>query len=141
MSAPIETSRPNVKTIELVDTAPAGGSPASLTGWGLTIGGNTGSSPTALQYVDFKIVSQTDCNQRYKDLYGDQIVVTARQICTEHESASGCNGDSGGPLVAGGKLAGIVSWGIRNCPSDTTKTPAAYADVANQVAWLRGNIV
>jgi trypsin len=131
----------NVKTIELVDTAPANGAAASLTGWGYTVGGDTSTSPTVLQYVDFKIVSATECNRRYQELYGGQITVTERMICSEHQAASGCNGDSGGPLVSGGKLAGIVSWGIRNCPSDTTKTPAAYADVANQRAWLISKIV
>ncbi|MFD9203806.1 trypsin-like serine protease, partial [Streptomyces anthocyanicus] len=28
---------------------------------------------------------------------------------------SPCNGDSGGPLVVGGKIAGIVSWGVAGC--------------------------
>ena len=34
---------------------------------------------------------------------------------TDEGTTSPCNGDSGGPLVAGGKIVGIVSWGVAGC--------------------------
>jgi trypsin len=41
-----------------------------------------------------------------------------------------CQGDSGGPLVVGGKLVGIVSWGIGCAEAD-------YPGVNSNVATLK----
>jgi len=120
-----------VKFIALATSSPANGASAQLTGWGKTAGSSS-TLPTALQYAEFSIVSQSNCNS----LWGDVNTVTPRMICASNSKASGCNGDSGGPLVSGGQLVGIVSWGANGCPADTTKRPTVYADVANQRTWL-----
>jgi trypsin len=129
------TTGNGVSTIPLATVSPADGAAAQLTGWGKT-SGSTSALPTALQYADFTIVSQSRCNGKWSDVN----TVTPRMICAENKAASGCNGDSGGPLVSGGKLVGIVSWGANGCPPDTTVRPTVYADVANQNAWLSRNI-
>ncbi|MGW7386957.1 FG-GAP-like repeat-containing protein [Streptomyces sp. NPDC054794] len=47
--------------------------------------------------------------------------VAGRMVCvgTQRGSDTGttavCNGDFGGPLVVGGRLAGVVSWGVPDC--------------------------
>ncbi|CAG2171274.1 unnamed protein product [Oppiella nova] len=125
-----------VSTIDLVQTAPAHNSPAHLTGWGKT-SGSTNTLPEKLQYTPMNIVSQVECNKIWQPA-GQ--TVTARMICAANAKASGCNGDSGGPLVVGGQLVGIVSWVYRGCPANTVQWPTAYADVANQYAWLSSRI-
>ncbi|CAG2115997.1 unnamed protein product [Medioppia subpectinata] len=132
LGADIKTSAGRVETIELVDSEPADGVDAELTGWGDVVGG-TDSGPDALQYQVFQIVSSAECKRIYAP-YG--VEVTEMNICTKHKSSTGCNGDSGGPLIVGGKLAGIVSWGVDGCPSDTTQYPAAYANVYTGKQWL-----
>ncbi|XP_054152948.1 trypsin alpha-3-like [Oppia nitens] len=138
LNQPIQTTD-KIKTIELVDSEPTDGLEAHLTGWGNTIGGSS-SAPVGLQFAIFQILRPGSCQARYEESYPGQIEVSANMICAENPAASGCNGDSGGPLVVNGKLAGIVSWGIRNCPADTTKTPTAYANVAAGRTWLLSKI-
>ncbi|CAG2175685.1 unnamed protein product [Oppiella nova] len=136
----IQTSA-TIKTIELIDASPAVGSKAQLTGWGQTIGTDSNSSPTKLQYAEFTTITREECQRRADNTIKNAPTVTTQMICGENKSASGCYGDSGGPFVIGGKLAGIVSWGTPNCPADTTVGPTVYSDVGNLRTWLLSNIV
>jgi hypothetical protein len=74
----------NVGTLELAQTEPKTGDKADLTGWGATSYG--GALPVPLQYVQFEILSQAECNTQY----AGQIEVTPRMICTRNPTASVC---------------------------------------------------
>ena len=77
------------------------------------------------------ITSRAECNSAYADYDG----ITENMICAAVPGGGkvSCRGDSGGPLVVGGKLAGIVSWGI-GCAD------ARYPGVYSNIATLRSFI-
>jgi trypsin len=104
----------DAQPIPLATARPAHGTPATLSGWGLTAGG--GPQPRTLQDATLNIMSATACGAKWQDVNP----ITARMVCAQNTVASSCNGDSGGPLVANGQLVGIVSWGASGCPRNTT---------------------
>ena len=114
---------PGVQPISLTSTEPAAGSLAVVSGWGILSPG--GSLPSQLQAVEVYITSRAVCNSAYA-AYGG---ITVNMICAAVPGGGkdACNGDSGGPLVVGGKLVGIVSWGLSCALADY---PGVYSNVA-----------
>jgi secreted trypsin-like serine protease len=103
-----------VQTIEMVtspqdDALFSPGTPATVTGWGDTSEGGSGS--LRLMQVTVPIVSDEEC----VNAYGDDIDGTMICAGLDEGGKDSCQGDSGGPLVvadgASWRLTGIVSWG------------------------------
>ena len=123
------TYRPGVQPISLTSTEPAAGSLAVVSGWGILSPG--GSLPSQLQAVEVYITSRAVCNSAYA-AYGG---ITVNMICAAVPGGGkdACNGDSGGPLVVGGKLVGIVSWGLSCALADY---PGVYSNVATLKSFV-----
>ena len=118
-----------VQPISLTSTEPAAGSLAVVSGWGILSPG--GSLPSQLQAVEVYITSRAVCNSAYA-AYGG---ITVNMICAAVPGGGkdACNGDSGGPLVVGGKLVGIVSWGLSCALADY---PGVYSNVATLKSFV-----
>ncbi|KAH8336750.1 hypothetical protein KR059_002301, partial [Drosophila kikkawai] len=124
----------SVKAISLATYNPANGAAATVSGWGTQSSGSS-SIPSQLQYVNLKIVSQSQCASSTYG-YGSQIRST--MICAYSSGKDSCQGDSGGPLVSGGVLVGVVSWGY-GCAY--ANYPGVYADVAVLRSWVNFLVV
>ncbi|WP_327435212.1 trypsin-like serine protease [Streptomyces sp. NBC_01236] len=105
-----------IRMVDSGDTASyASGTKATLYGWGRTSSTSQDISQT-LRTATLPIVSDSTCSSVY-----DTGFVAGRMVCAGTQSGSdtgtsaACNGDSGGPLVVGGRLAGVVSWGVKDC--------------------------
>ncbi|MEU8673362.1 trypsin-like serine protease [Streptomyces sp. NPDC048560] len=93
----------------------APGTQAKVYGWGRTSSTNN-EIATTLRTATLPIVSDTTCANSYGgDFKSGHMVCAGKTGATDAETTGACNGDSGGPLVVGGKLVGIVSWGITDC--------------------------
>ncbi|XP_022224743.2 trypsin alpha [Drosophila obscura] len=119
----------NIKAIALASYNPANGASAAVSGWGTQSSGSS-SIPTTLQYVNVKIVSQSQCAS---STYGYGSEIRSTMICAAASGKDACQGDSGGPLVSGGVLVGVVSWGY-GCAY--ANYPGVYADVAVLRSWV-----
>lgn len=111
---------------------PPGGSPATVSGWGVTKQYNPDPS-WLLRTLTVPLHDWKSCRKNWRD---PGIVST--MICAGNSGSlarqSVCNGDSGGPLVFGGQQIGIVSFGGQYCRSNPysvfTRT-ASYTDYIN----------
>jgi trypsin len=80
-------------------------------GFGVT-NENTQQTSNKLMEVTVKVVSDSECRQKY----GNEVIAST-MICAASPSKDSCQGDSGGPLILKGSSAatdiqvGIVSWG------------------------------
>ncbi|WP_328905898.1 trypsin-like serine protease [Streptomyces sp. NBC_00234] len=93
----------------------AAGTQAKVYGWGRTSSTDNGIS-TTLRSATLPLVSDSTCANSYGSWFkAGHMVCAGKTGATDAETTGACNGDSGGPLVAGGKLVGIVSWGITDC--------------------------
>jgi secreted trypsin-like serine protease len=130
-----------VQTIEMV-TSPqdnalfSPGTPSTVTGWGATSEGGSGSN--RLMQVTVPIVSDQECANSYGNSFD-----AATMICAGLRGGGkdSCQGDSGGPLVvadgARWRLAGIVSWG-RGCAQPNYY--GVYSEVGVLSNWVRSVI-
>ncbi|XP_039256412.1 trypsin-like [Styela clava] len=108
-------------------TSPAIGSPCKVSGWGTTkADGDT--SPNLLE-VTVYVVSNEDCSNKYSRYGG----VTSGMMCLADSGKDACQGDSGGPAFCGGRLEGIVSWGVGCADS---RYPGVYTRVSKYVDWI-----
>ncbi|MCA9571388.1 MAG: serine protease, partial [Myxococcales bacterium] len=94
----LSTSTGSLTTVPLANDAAddgisAAGQMATVSGWGAL--SESGSSPTALQYVEVPLLTNSSCNVSYN---GD---ITARMVCAGYAQGGqdSCQGDSGGPMV------------------------------------------
>lgn len=109
----------------------AAGTQAKVYGWGRTSSTESGISET-LRTATLPIVSDTACASSYGSWFkAGHMVCAGKTAETDAETTASCNGDSGGPLVAGGKLVGIVSWGIENCVGEGAYS--VFTKVSNYV--------
>ena len=133
-SVPFQVSVPfafglGVQPIALTSVEPPAGALAVVTGWGTLTPG--GSLPLQLQAVEVNITSRAACNSAYAQYGG----ITVNMICAgvPEGGKDACQGDSGGPLVVGGKLVGIVSWGLSCALADY---PGVYSNVASLIDFI-----
>ncbi len=92
------------------------GTQAQLYGWGRTSSTNNDTSPT-LQTATMPIDADSACQGYYGSDFvaGHMLCVGTPASGADAGTVSACNGDSGGPLVVGGRLVGVVSWGVQDC--------------------------
>ncbi|WP_308315429.1 trypsin-like serine protease [Streptomyces sp. ISL-100] len=113
------------------------GTTATVYGWGRTTSTNNDISPT-LKKASLPINSDATCADW--QLGGE--FIPKHMVCAGNPASgqddgttTACNGDSGGPLVVGGKIVGVVSWGIQDCVEK-----GAYS-VYSKVSWYAGSVV
>lgn len=98
------------------------GNTATVYGWGLTSGADGADLSATLRKVDLPVVADSTCNSAMRTVLGGDYFVEGSMFCagtpatgTDEGTKSPCNGDSGGPVIVGGKVVGIVSWGVAGC--------------------------
>ncbi|MZF89346.1 trypsin-like serine protease [Streptomyces sp. SID5643] len=98
------------------DTASyAAGTQAKLYGWGRTTSTGQDLSPT-LRTATLTLRSDSTCSGVYDTAFAPgRMVCAGTQSGTDTGTTAACNGDSGGPLIVGGRIAGVVSWGTKDC--------------------------
>lgn len=99
------------------DTASyASGTSAKVYGWGRTSSTSDDISPT-LKTATLPVQSDTTCARAYGTDFVKGHMVCAGKPATGSDTGTttACNGDSGGPLVVGGRIVGVVSWGVTDC--------------------------
>ncbi|KUO12239.1 trypsin-like serine protease [Streptomyces sp. DSM 15324] len=89
---------------------------AQVFGWGRTSSTSQDISDT-LKTATLPIQSDATCSGEYGGDFIAQHMVCAGEPATGSDTGTtaACNGDSGGPLVVGGKVVGVVSWGVKDC--------------------------
>ncbi|WP_240528747.1 trypsin-like serine protease [Streptomyces humi] len=114
---------------------------AKVYGWGRTSSTSDDISET-LKTATLPVQSDTTCTGGYGSDYVKGHMVCAGKAATGSDTGttSACNGDSGGPLVVGGRIVGVVSWGVEDCVAKgaysvfskvSTYVGAAYAQTAD----------
>ncbi|MFF0831576.1 MULTISPECIES: trypsin-like serine protease [unclassified Streptomyces] len=98
------------------DTASyASGTAARVYGWGRTSSTGQDLSQT-LRTTTLTLRSDSTCAGVYDTAYvAGHMVCAGTQSGGDTGTSATCNGDSGGPLVVGGRIAGVVSWGVKDC--------------------------
>ncbi|MET9801186.1 trypsin-like serine protease [Streptomyces sp. NPDC006368] len=107
------------------------GKPGTVYGWGRTSSQNEDIAPT-LRKATVPVRPDSACSS-----YFGAEFVPGKMVCAGNPASgedtgtvSPCNGDSGGPLVVNGRIAGVVSWGVRDCVAT-----GAYAVFAKTSAF------
>ncbi|MFG3103347.1 trypsin-like serine protease [Streptomyces sp. NPDC048182] len=92
------------------------GTTAKVYGWGRTSSTSQAISPV-LKSASLPIRSDTVCSGAWGGDYVKGHMVCAGLAATGSDTGTTtpCNGDSGGPLVVGGRIVGVVSWGVEDC--------------------------
>jgi trypsin len=126
VSTPIAWARPGQESTY------APGVLSTVTGWGATSEGGSGSN--TLKEAQVHIVSDTQCRQTYSNL------VDSAMVCAGEPQGGvdTCQGDSGGPLMVpkpggGLLLAGLTSFGD-GCARPNT--PGVYTEVVAASAFI-----
>ncbi|MFB6979410.1 trypsin-like serine protease [Streptomyces scopuliridis] len=114
------------------------GTTATVYGWGVTSGASDALA-TNLRKVSLPLVSDTTCDTSMRKILGKDYFVEGSMICAgtpatgaDAGTKATCSGDSGGPLIAGGKVIGIVSWGVEGC---TAKGAYSVFTKVSPYAW------
>ncbi|MEU4874702.1 trypsin-like serine protease [Streptomyces sp. NPDC021608] len=110
-------------TVKPLPMIPAGntgsyapGTNATVFGWGRTSSATQDISDD-LKTATLPIQSDATCAGYYPDDFVKSHMVCAGNPASGSDAGTTatCNGDSGGPLVVGGRLVGVVSWGVTDC--------------------------
>jgi secreted trypsin-like serine protease len=98
------------------------GNNATVYGWGLTSGADGADLSAKLRKVDLAVQSDETCDSAMRTVLGEDDFIEGSMFCAgtpatgvDEGTKSPCNGDSGGPVITGGKVIGIVSWGVAGC--------------------------
>ncbi|WP_328938009.1 trypsin-like serine protease [Streptomyces tauricus] len=98
------------------------GTTGTVYGWGLTSGADDATLSTKLKKANLPLVADATCKSAMASVLDGDYFAAGSMACAgtpasgaDEGTNSPCNGDSGGPLVVGGKIAGIVSWGVAGC--------------------------
>ncbi|MER5183643.1 trypsin-like serine protease [Streptomyces sp. NPDC002896] len=101
------------------------GTTGTVYGWGVTSGADGAELSSKLRKVSLPLVADSTCNSAMQSVLGSDAFVEGSMVCagtpatgTDEGTKSPCNGDSGGPLVVGGKIVGVVSWGVAGCTAE-----------------------
>ncbi|MCP4932922.1 MAG: serine protease, partial [bacterium] len=118
------------------------GANGKVAGWGATDPYGT-VLPTNLMEVSLPVISNTACNEAFRDLFslGNNVdIISDNMFCAGYVEGGkdSCVGDSGGPFIIDGKLAGLVSWGPDACALPDAY--GVYTRVSNYTAWLNSII-
>ncbi|XP_015608189.1 ovochymase-1 [Cephus cinctus] len=124
----MDSSRQPIKLFNYKEESPDGAE-CLVSGWGAHREGGHGY---ALHSVTVPIVPKHKCALFFPEK-GHQL--PPGQICAGYPEGGkdSCQGDSGGPLVIGGRLAGVVSWGV-GCARPNK--PGVYTEVAHFRQWI-----
>ncbi|MHB9859034.1 trypsin-like serine protease [Streptomyces sp. YIM S03343] len=129
-----------IRMVTSGDTASyATGTSAKVYGWGRTSSTTQDISQT-LKTATLPIKSDTTCSNAFPVdfIKGHMVCAGTPATGSDTGTTTACNGDSGGPLVVNGRVAGVVSWGVKDCVTKgaysvfskvTTYTGAAYAQI------------
>ncbi|MFC4030878.1 trypsin-like serine protease [Streptomyces polygonati] len=121
------------------------GTQAKVYGWGVTDSvPNSQNLAENLQSLALPVNGDTACADELDTDLGDpNAFIPAHMMCGgiggTGDDATGkttCSGDSGGPLVVGGKLIGVVSWGVSSDVQDCN-VPGTY-DVFSRFSAFSG---
>ncbi len=143
LAAPVKATP--IRMTTSTDTASYTGTAAQTAkvyGWGRTSSTTQDISET-LKTATLPIDSDATCTATY----GSTDFVKGHMVCagkpatgSDTGTTTTCNGDSGGPLVVGGRIVGVVSWGVEDCVAAgayavftkvSTYVGAAYAQTAD----------
>ncbi|WP_328671428.1 trypsin-like serine protease [Streptomyces sp. NBC_00328] len=110
------TAKPIRMTTSGDTTSYASGTNATLYGWGRTTSTTQDISET-LKTATLPINSDTTCSATYGTDFvkGHMVCAGKKATGSDAGTTTACNGDSGGPLIVGGRIVGVVSWGVEDC--------------------------
>lgn len=139
LATPVESD-----TIAMADLASTTGLiaaqyPATVIGWGSTVGYEPGQTvtpyyPDILNEVEISLYTDQQCTEIL-----DQFYDTDTMICASVPDGGkdACQGDSGGPLMVdtnyGWQQIGVVSWGVGCATADY---PGVYTRLARYDDWI-----
>ncbi|XP_011201808.2 trypsin alpha-3 [Bactrocera dorsalis] len=113
--------------IQLQKTAVTVGTKCVVIGHGSTK--ESEFNPIQLQEVWIPVLSRTACQLRYAGV----AYITRYMLCAWELGKDSCAGDSGGPMVCNGRLAGVVSWGVKCADS---RFPGVYTDISRVYTFI-----
>ncbi|GHB42456.1 hypothetical protein GCM10010377_36670 [Streptomyces viridiviolaceus] len=110
------TAKPIPMTSSTDTASYKAGTSAKVYGWGRTSSTSDDISDV-LKTATLPIQSDTTCSGAWGADFVKGHMVCAGTPATGSDTGtvSACNGDSGGPLVVGGRIVGVVSWGVEDC--------------------------
>ncbi|MEV7983180.1 trypsin-like serine protease [Streptomyces sp. NPDC086519] len=144
LAAPVKAT-PIRLTTDTDTTSYKADTSAKVYGWGRTSSTTDDISET-LKTATLPIQSDSTCSAYFGSLFikGHMVCAGNPATGTDTGTTATCNGDSGGPLVVGGRIVGVVSWGVTENGVDcvvkgsysvftkvSTYVGAAYAQIAD----------
>ncbi|NWY08302.1 KLK14 protein, partial [Nothoprocta ornata] len=124
----------SVKKIRVATRCPTDGMRCSVSGWGTTKSPGA-QLPKELQCAGIVAFGRPKCTRAY-----GSSTITPNMFCAgvPEGGVDSCQGDSGGPLVCGGRLQGVVSWGMAVC--GRKGQPGVYSNVCRVAPWIRRHV-
>nr|WP_308406765.1 trypsin-like serine protease [Streptomyces sudanensis] len=129
-----------LQTTQSGDTASyRDGTQATVYGWGRTSSTSDEGSQTLKKAV-VPMRSDAACSSYYGgDFVAGQMACAGNPATGQDAgTVSPCNGDSGGPLVVNGRIAGVVSWGMRDCVEQGAYS--VYAKTSTYVGQINARV-